>query len=260
MPHWPSWDTSNPEAGPVGKAGSALHLGLVLHRRAYSETSLILELFTREGGRRAVLAKGVRGDGRQRLLTEPLQPLQLGWRGKGELPTLVHSEAWQDWTVCRPAGTAALAGMYLNELLLALLPRDDPHPGLFDGYLDAVRDLLIGPPAAPTLRRFEWALLTELGYAPDLQHDGAGAAVLPTEQYEFDLTRGGVMPVAQGGWSGRMLLALAAGEMDAGSGQRRFLRRLIEGVLDGRPLRSFDLLARIEQVLPNTPPRTLPTP
>lgn len=115
----------------------------VLHRHDWSESSLILEVFSRRHGRVALVAKGVkRPHSQYRSVLLPLQPLRLGWGGDAEVRTL-KSAQWQGGHVM-PMGEALLAGYYLNELLLKLLARDDPHEPMFDHYADAVQALVEG--------------------------------------------------------------------------------------------------------------------
>ena len=98
----------------------------VLHARPYRETSLLLECLTREHGRLGVVARGVRGERARlrRAQLEPFQPLALGLLLRGEMATLTAVE-----TVGAPQrleGDAALAGLYLNELVVRLTGRQDP--------------------------------------------------------------------------------------------------------------------------------------
>jgi DNA repair protein RecO (recombination protein O) len=140
----------------------------VLHRHDWSESSLILEVFSRRHGRVALVAKGVKRPTSQfRPVLLPLQPLRLGWGGDAEVRTL-RSAQWQGGHVM-PLGDTLLAGYYLNELLLKLLAREDPHPALFDHYADAVLALAEGQePQAAVVRAFELLLLREAGLLPAL--------------------------------------------------------------------------------------------
>lgn len=157
----------------------------VLHRHDYSESSLILELLTRHTGRVAVLAKGVkRPSSSFRPVLLPLQPLRVGFGGDAEIRTLKSAE-WVGGQVM-PTGDALLAGYYLNELLLRLLARDDPHPALFDAYAGAVQVLASGQAQAlqPALRAFELLLLREIGLLPALDLQTATLVPLqPGERY-----------------------------------------------------------------------------
>lgn len=153
----------------------------VLHRHDWSESSLILDAFTRHHGRIALVAKGVKRPTSQfRPVLLPLQPLHLSWGGDAEVRTL-KSAQWQGGHVM-PTGEALLSGGYLNELLMRLLARDDPHAGLYDHYALAVRLLAERADAQqPILRAFEILLLREIGLLPDLAREGNTLAVLRDE-------------------------------------------------------------------------------
>src|SRR3954470_10469211 len=144
----------------------------VLHRYDWSESSLILEVFTRDQGRVALVAKGAkRPSSNFRPVLLPLQPLHVAFGGEAEIRTLKGAE-WVGGQVM-PTGDALLSVYYLNELLLRLLARDDPHPQLFDAYASAVGVLASehGEAREPALRAFELVLLREVGLLPvlDLQ-------------------------------------------------------------------------------------------
>jgi DNA repair protein RecO (recombination protein O) len=163
----------------------------VLHRYDWSEASLVLEVFSRHQGRMALVAKGVKRPTSQfRPVLLPLQPLLLSWGGEAEVRTLKAAQ-WQGGHVM-PTGEALLAGSYLNELLLRLLARDDPHPRLFDHYRSAVELLAANVEAqAWVLRAFELVLLREVGLLPDLAHEGSTLApVQPQVQYVIDAENG----------------------------------------------------------------------
>ena len=150
----------------------------VLHRYDWSESSLVLDVFSRGHGRVVLAAKGVkRPTSQYRPVLLPLQPLRLGWGGDGEVRTLKAAH-WQGGHVM-PTGDALLAGYYLNELLLRLLARDDPHPLLFDSYAEVVRGLAVGSePQQALLRAFELVLLQQTGVLPQLDQEGASLAGL----------------------------------------------------------------------------------
>jgi DNA repair protein RecO (recombination protein O) len=141
----------------------------VLHRYDWSESSLILEVFTRHHGRIALVAKGAkRPTSSFRPVLLPLQMLHVAFGGDAEVRTLKSAE-WQGGHVM-PTGDALLSGYYLNELLLTLLARDDPHPHLFDVYANVVRVLASdhGEVLQTALRTFELLLLREIGLLPQL--------------------------------------------------------------------------------------------
>lgn len=154
----------------------------VLHRYDWSESSLILEVFTRHHGRIALVAKGVKRPASSfRPVLLPLQPLEIAFGGDAEIRTLKGAEWLGGHTM--PAGDALLSGYYLNELLLRLLARDDPHARLFDIYAATVR--LLAPESGSGaeglqlgLRAFELLLLRELGLLPTLTQQTASLAPL----------------------------------------------------------------------------------
>jgi len=161
----------------------------VLHRYDWSETSLIIEVFSRQHGRLALVAKGAKRPTSQlRPVLLPMQPLLLSWSGEAEVRTLKTAH-WRGGHVM-PVGEALLAGTYFNEMLMRLLVRDDPHPVLFDGYAQAVERLARrGDPEPAVLRAFELLLLREAGYLPSLDEeastlaplDGVGCYLLASE-------------------------------------------------------------------------------
>jgi DNA repair protein RecO (recombination protein O) len=165
----------------------------VLHAYAYRETSLIVEAFTADHGRVALVARGAkRPRSETRGLLQAFQPLTLSWAGSGELKTLLKAE-WRGGLPL-PRGAALLCGFYLNELLLKLLAREDPHAALFRDYQDALVALgekITAAEQGAVLRRFELRLLAELGYALPLTQDAdTGAAIDPAARYYYDFGRG----------------------------------------------------------------------
>src|SRR6266498_2084954 len=184
----------------------------ILHGYAYRETSLLVEVFTRGFGRISMVARGARGArSALRGVLLAFQPLALSWFGKGEVRTLARAE----WTGGLPLlrGEALLCGFYLNELLLRLLPREDPHDALFLRYWEALRELAPHGGSAAALRSFERALLKELGYAMTLERDStSGGAIDPAKSYAYDPERGPIEVKDTGPEprvSGRTLLDMA---------------------------------------------------
>ena len=165
----------------------------VLHHYDWSETSLILEVFTRHYGRIALVAKGAkRPTSSFRPVLLPLQPLQLSYGGEAEIRTLKSAE-WIGGHVM-PTGEALLSGYYLNELLLRLLARDDPHPLLFDVYAQIVRVLASehGEVLQAALRAFELLLLREIGLLPQLDHQTLTMAPLDPDARYTIVPEGGL--------------------------------------------------------------------
>ncbi len=105
----------------------------VLHQRPFRDSSLIVEIFAREHGRMTVFARGARGPKLALWRAAAVPPLLLSWSGRGEAPQLTAAESTDGWQPPLPP-QQFLSGFYLNELLLTLTTRHDPHPELFDQY------------------------------------------------------------------------------------------------------------------------------
>lgn len=221
----------------------------VLHSRPYRETSLLLELLTREHGRLGVVARGVRGERARlrRAMLEPFECLAVGLLRRGELATLTAVEL--PAAPMPIARKAVLAGLYLNELIVRLTARDDPLPTAFDAYARTLRRLSAGEPLAWTLRRFERDLLQALGYGLPLQHEAHGGEALdPAKLYRFTVGEGALPCRDADGEAlrGSDLLALAADRMPDDQGLlalRRLMRQVIRFHLGGAELRSWHVLA-----------------
>ncbi len=170
----------------------------VLHRYDWSESSLILEVLTRHHGRIALVAKGAKKPSSNfRPILLPLQPLHLAFGGDAEIRTLRSSE-WMGGHVM-PTGEALMAGYYLNELLIRLLARDDPHPALFDAYALTVHIIAQEGRSSEglqtlevALRAFELMLLREIGFLPSLKSQTANLADLQTETAYVLIPEGGL--------------------------------------------------------------------
>ncbi len=159
--------------------------GYVLHTRPYRESSLLVEVFTRDYGRLSLLAKGARRlKSRVRGLLCPFQSLLLSWAGRGDLPIL--SAAEPDQTYSELTDESRLCGFYINELLMYLLHRYDPHTGLFAHYQQVLDRLIQSLDYEWSLRIFEKHLLRELGYALNLEYDAkTSQAIDPKSQYSY---------------------------------------------------------------------------
>ena len=218
----------------------------VLHTFAYRETSLIVEAYTQEYGRVAMVARGAkRPRSEVRGLLQGFQPLLLTWSGQHELKTLIKAE----WRGGLPlvGGSALVCGFYLNELLLKLLPREDPHPRLFENYEAALAELAEGREQAPVLRRFELVLLAELGYALPLVRDAdTGAPVDPAARYHYAFDRGPRRAPPERGTRqpavrGATLLALADGryvDAETAAEAKRLMREVLDHYLEQRGVES----------------------
>ena len=170
--------------------------GYVLHQYPFRESSLIVETFTREHGRVALVARGARRPrSALRGVLLAFQPVLLSWSGKAELRTLIRAEWLGGHAPLH--GLGLICGFYLNELLLRLLPRDDPHERLFELYRGALETLGAGSEIPAGLRRFERHLLAELGYGIIFDREVvSGNPIVAERRYHYVAERG---PVAADG-------------------------------------------------------------
>ena len=191
----------------------------VLHRYDWSESSLILEVFTRHHGRIALVAKGAKKPSSNfRPILLPLQPLHVAYGGDAEIRTLKGAE-WMGGHVM-PTGDALMSGYYINELLLNLLARDDPHPRLFDVYASVVQVIASGHGEAlqSALRTFELLLLREIGLLPMLDAQTMTLDGLDPDALYSLVPEGGLRQAGQGdraSLSGAQWLRLQASLADS---------------------------------------------
>lgn len=230
--------------------------GYLLHTYPYRETSLVAEVYTRDSGRVAVIARGARRPrSALRGVLMAFQPLLLSWAGKAELKTL-HKAEWQGgYTPLR--GLGLICGFYLNELLLKLLPREDPHEQLFEAYATALGQLPLAQDHAAVLRRFERVLLQELGYGLIFDREViSGAPIAADGIYRYVPDRGPVAvdeTVAQSGveLSGQTLIDMAVDQyVDPRTVQqsKTLMRALINHCLGNQTLHTRQLLRDLQQL------------
>jgi len=215
----------------------------VLHTYPYRETSLIVEVFSRDFGRVALLARGARRPrSALRGLLLAFQPLELAWAGKGEVQTLMKAE----WQGGQPllAGKALFCAYYLNELLIRLLPREDAHERLFSVYAETLRRFS-DMPRESDLRRFERAFLQELGYGLTLENDAKGVPIELAAYYAYEIEHGPVRLDRPGSTalsvSGKTLIDLAHEDFSDPRSlleAKQLMRALIAYYTDGKSLQT----------------------
>ncbi|WP_040262022.1 DNA repair protein RecO [Pseudomonas massiliensis] len=216
----------------------------VLHARPYRETSALVDFLTPGGRVRGVL-RGARGKAGS--LARPFVPLAVEFRGKGELRSVSRLEATGNspWLV----GEALFSGLYLNELLVRLLPLEDPHPRLYEHYAQTLQALAQGRALEPLLRAFEWRLLDELGYAFALDRDSQGEPIAVDGLYRLSADEGleRVFSFAPGLFSGADLLAMAVADWEAAGAllaAKRLMRQALAAHLGSKPLMSRELFRK----------------
>lgn len=184
----------------------------ILHQRPYRESSLLIEALTLNHGRVGLVLRSAKRTGALSLFC----PLEITWRGRGELYTLTGVEAGKGLLIT-PA--LQIYGLYINELVMGLTARGSPHVRLFKVYQDALVALAEHPDIEGVLRGFELRLLEVLGYGLPLTQEGrGGGAIDPALAYTYDPEQGLVQAELDGeprAVSGRTLLALAALNGDA---------------------------------------------
>jgi DNA repair protein RecO (recombination protein O) len=240
----------------------------VLHRYDWSESSLIVDLFTRDAGRIAVAARGAKRPTSQlRAVLMPFQRIHvaLGRSGREDAPSEIRNLRGAEWAggAAPSGGDALLAGFYLNELVLKLLARDDPHPALWDAYAATLPSLGVAGEAA-ALRAFELVLLAETGHLPDVARVTAThAPVEPSRRYLLRPEAGLVEaraddPAALGAEQCTALQAAldshdltrlqsACGTCE--SALRRQLRQWLAYHLGGSPLRTREVVRDLQPLL-----------
>ncbi|WP_018506752.1 DNA repair protein RecO [Thiobacillus thioparus] len=236
--------------------------GFVLHTYPFKETSVVAEVFTRDHGRVALIARGARRPtSTLRGLMQPFTPLLLSWFGKSELRTL-HAAEWQGGLLA-PQGRALMCGFYLNELLLRLLARGDAHETLYDRYV-ATLEQLAGEAGRSDyeratyleriLRRFEKNLLSEIGYGATFDVDAdSGAPVQAQVRYVFQPERGALQASGQPGCpvSGQTLIDLATDRFERPATlveAKALMRTLINHTLGAKPLYTRQLLRELTEL------------
>lgn len=222
---------TTPRASRAGQSPAWL-----LHRHAFRNTSLIVDLFLPERGRTGAVARG----GRRTPVLAPFTPLWVDLKaGSGELSTLRQVEPRGPAVPLR--GAALYCGFYLNELLVRLLHRDDAHPDLWPAYEASLTALIEDTPLDVTLRRFELVLLEQIGYGLALDQDADGRPLDPHGLYQWLPDQG--LSAAPDGYSGELLRALAEDHWsdDVRRIAKPLLRAALAPYLGDKPLRSREL-------------------
>jgi len=259
-------------AGVRAHRAPSVQPAYVLHQYDWSESSLILDLFTREQGRIAVVAKGAKRPYSQlRAVLLPFQRIQVTLSkpakttdgGGAEVVTLRAAE-WAGGATM-PSGAALFSGYYLNELLLKLLARHDPHPALFDAYAASLPELHANEDeqSQAALRAFELRLLTEIGLLPDLSVSTLTQQPLVADRSYMLSPESGVVPPTgdAAGFSGATLVQLQAALMHGSlpalqqacapvlPALKTALRGLLHYHLGHKPLRTRQVMLDVQKLL-----------
>ncbi len=223
----------------------------VLHQYAYRDTSRIVETFSAEHGRLTLFARGAAGPKSSlRAVLRPFQRLLVSWSGRSEACQLVTAEIDGPATGLPPK--RLMSGFYLNELLLKLTIRADPHPDIFAAYGEAIRSLSAGDDEEGCVRRFEKRLLEDLGYGLELAQTNEGHPIEAERYYRFKSQSGPQLCVAEapGAVYGRSLADLDREDFADDRTLRdakRVLRAAIDACLEGRPLKSREVMVALRR-------------
>ncbi|MCP8898897.1 DNA repair protein RecO [Gilvimarinus xylanilyticus] len=231
-----------------------LEQAYIIHTRPYRDTSIIAHCLTRQHGMIGAVVRGQRQKkNAHRSLINPFIPLLVSMQGKGSLLLMTHFEASGLRHFLQ--GPALYSGLYLNELLLRLLPEGDAHPQVFTAYQDAVQSLAQSAEIEPVLRGFEYRLLQELGVGINWSHCAAsGEAIEPEAWYRLDPEAGFIKcvnpPAGLAVLKGADILAVSYHGEDSVVAKRtakRVNRQLLEHLLGAKPLRSRELFRQVNR-------------
>ncbi|MBB1312886.1 MULTISPECIES: DNA repair protein RecO [Aliivibrio] len=228
----------------------------VLHRRPYSESSLILDVFSEEYGRLSIISKGARSK-RSNLkgVLQAFTPLLMKWSGRGSMRTLRQAETI---SLAIPlTGINLYSALYINELVVRVIEQETPYPALFLDYLTALTELAQTKNPEPALRRFELALLSSLGYGVDFLHcAGSGEMVSPEMTYRYREQKGFMASIRHDplmSFKGDELIAISERRFitpEQLKAAKRFTRIALKPYLGGKPLKSRELfLPRTRSIL-----------
>jgi len=225
----------------------------LLHARPWSETSLLVDMFTREHGRFRLLAKGARRQKTgQRAILQSFQPLIISWSGRRSLMTLTGTEVHAYYPRLR--GQCLASAYYMSELLFKFLHANDAHEVLFEAYGKAIRALGVEADTEAVLRGFECSLLSEVGYGLQLEYEAnMRSPVKPEQRYFYYPEKGPVeIEANQVGngltISGRTLTALLERDFSDQRARReskQLLRTLLNRQANGRPFNTRDVYAQM---------------
>lgn len=220
----------------------------VLNRKAYRETSLMVDCFSREAGKIRFIAKGVRNSkSDKKSLLQPFQRLSIQIKGRSELKNLSAVES--DAPALNLKGNALFCGMYVNELLNRIMPSELASEALYDIYQETLITLCDEVDIEICLRQFEFALLEEMGVMPPLSQDArTGDEVIPAAAYQYIEGEGMVFSSGvanEKDISGEALISLEQGIWNPQTRYvaKRLCRQILAPLIGDKPLKSRALFA-----------------
>lgn len=224
-----------------------LQPGFLLQHKPYRETSLLIDVLTRDFGRVALIAKGVKKPkSKFSAFLRPFLPLVISYTGKTDLKTLTHVETFPEQIKLN--GKALYCGFYINELVSHFLHKYDPHPEVFDIYQKCLLDMMEVSEIEQALRIFELKLLNLIGYGLRFDFDINQQQKVSSDKNYLIQADIGPIEAVDGEISGATLLALQAMDFrDAKSLEqaKKVMRQIIDYHLQGKPLKSRAVITNI---------------
>ncbi len=221
----------------------------ILHTRVYSDSKILIDAFCESSG----IVSGVYRVPKKHLKPSLFALFAVELTGKGELKTIrsLESVALSSRQAVKLIGSAVYCGLYMNELLLRVLPKEDPYPEIFSCYELTLHKLSVETNPEPALRKFEFELLDDLGYGIEFLKDIEGREIKNTDTcfYTFSCEKGFSELPAEATEtplkiSGRDLHQLAIGNFstaDLRSTAKKITRLSLDSLLGGKTLKSREL-------------------
>lgn len=209
----------------------------LLHSRPYRENQLLIDLLTENDGKiGAVIYSGKTAKSSKKAILQPFSPLLISYKGKSNLKTLTMVEGAGKSLLL--TGRFLFSAFYVNELLVRLLPELISCDSLYKQYVMTLRGLEANDSIEPNLRRFELALLEELGIALDFEPAGhsdyrylsfcAENGFIPAEDATGNYDKHHIQAIAEDNFhSPEVLLTF-----------KRLMREIIDHLLGHKPLHS----------------------
>ena len=221
----------------------------LLHQRSYGETSLIADVFTKNNGKMSLIAKGAKKPKSKFFgYLVPFNKLNISYSGRSELKTLTSI----DRNLAKSGNTltkTTYSLLYINELLIKLLPKDAKQEDLFDLYEIFINKVSSNADLEITLRHFELDLLDMLGYGFDYNADiDKNDSIEPNQGYLF-VAEKGFRKSDRSDFLGKDIINIKNRELDKVS--KKYLKQIttkaISTCMDGKDLTSRKIFKTIKQ-------------
>ncbi len=232
----------------MNASAATLQTAYVIRHRKYSETSLIIDFFTREHGIVSVLAKGaLRKKSKLTGVLLPFSQLKISFSGRSALKTLITAELLN---LAKLTGIHLYCGFYINELIALFVHPEDANPEIFDCYKKCLNELGHTPSIEQLLRFFEMDLLHYSGYTGEWV-DGLGQHSSNAETYLYSYNEG-IVANAKGYICGSTLTKLYTRQVLSCEELQEckvFTRHMLDTLLQGKEIKSRKVLANMIKYL-----------